>query len=62
MIPRDVKSPTAPIPFHKLLRIVAIVDRDDEQTKQLLDHIEALGPERARAMAAKLKMNLARAA
>ena len=29
MIPRDVKSPTAPIPFHKLLRIVAIVDRDD---------------------------------
>jgi arginine/lysine/ornithine decarboxylase len=41
MIPRDVKSPTAPIPFHKLLRIVAIVDRDDEQTKQLLEHIEA---------------------
>ena len=41
MIPRDVKSPTAPIPFHKLLRIVAIVDRDDEQTKQLLDHIKA---------------------
>ncbi len=41
MIPRDVKSPTAPIPFHKLLRIVAIVDRDDEQTKQLLNHIEA---------------------
>ena len=35
MIPRDVKSPTAPIPFHKLLRIVAIVDRDDEQTKPL---------------------------
>ena len=41
MIPRDVKSPTTPIPFHKLLRIVAIVDRDDEQTKQLLNHIEA---------------------
>ena len=33
MIPRDVKSPTAPIPFHKLLRVVAIVDRDDQQTK-----------------------------
>jgi len=28
MIPRDVKSPTAPIPFHKLLRVVAIVDRE----------------------------------
>jgi len=41
MIPRDVKSPTAPVPFHKLLRIVAIVDRDDEQTKELLDHIRA---------------------
>src|SRR6478752_4601492 len=39
MIPRDVKSPTAPIPFHKLLRVVAIVDRDDQQTKELLDHI-----------------------
>jgi ornithine decarboxylase len=41
MIPRDVKSPTAPIPFHKLLKVVAVVDRNDEQTKQLLDHIEA---------------------
>ena len=29
---------------------------------KLLDLIETLGPERARAMAAKLKMNLARAA
>ena len=26
MIPRDVKSPTVAIPFHKLLKIVAIVD------------------------------------
>lgn len=41
MIPRDVKSPTAPIPFHKLLKVVAIVDGNDEQTKQLLDHIAA---------------------
>ena len=41
MIPRDVKSPTAPIPFHKLLKVVAIVDRNDEQTKELLDHIAA---------------------
>jgi arginine/lysine/ornithine decarboxylase len=30
MIPCDVKSPTAPIPFHKLLKVVAIVDRHDE--------------------------------
>ncbi len=28
MIPRDVKAPTIPIPFHKLLKVVAIVDRD----------------------------------
>ena len=36
MIPRDVKSPTAPIPFHKLPKVVAIVDPDDEQTRGLL--------------------------
>jgi ornithine decarboxylase len=41
MIPRSVKSPTIPIPFHKLLKVVAIVDRADPQTKQLLDHIAA---------------------
>ena len=41
MIPRDVKSPTAPIPFHKLLKVVAIVDPNDEQTRGLLDHIKA---------------------
>ena len=29
MIPRSVKAPTIPIPFHKLLKIVAAVDRDD---------------------------------
>jgi ornithine decarboxylase len=39
MIPRDVKSPTIPIPFQKLLRVVAIVDSQDQQTKQLLDYI-----------------------
>ena len=37
MIPRD----TRPIPFHKLLKVVVIIDRNDEQTKELLDHIEA---------------------
>jgi ornithine decarboxylase len=41
MIPRDVKSPTAPIPFHNLLKVVALVDRNDDQTKQLLEHIAA---------------------
>ena len=41
MIPRDVKAPTIPIPFHKLLKVVAIVDEKDPQTKQLLDHIAA---------------------
>ena len=41
MIPRDVKSPTRAVPFHKLLKVVAIVDRDDEQTKELLDHVRA---------------------
>jgi len=34
-----VPVPTIPIPFHKLLRVVAIVDRDDPQTRQLLDHL-----------------------
>jgi ornithine decarboxylase len=41
MIPRDVKAPTIPIPFHELLKVVAIVDAEDPQTKQLLDQISA---------------------
>ena len=41
MIPRDVKSPTIPIPFHKLLKVIAIVDDKDPQNKELLDHIAA---------------------
>jgi ornithine decarboxylase len=36
-----VKSPTVPIAFHKLLKVVAIVDSLDAQTKELLDHIKA---------------------
>jgi ornithine decarboxylase len=43
MIPRSVKAPTIPIPFHKLLKVVAIVDRTNPQIKQLLDHIAAEG-------------------
>jgi ornithine decarboxylase len=41
MIPRSVKSPTIPIPFHKLLRVVAVVDATNRETKQLLDLIRA---------------------
>lgn len=41
MIPRDVKAPTVAIPFHHLLKIVAIVDEKDPQTRELLDHIAA---------------------
>jgi ornithine decarboxylase len=41
MIPRDVKSPTVSIPFHKLLRVVAIIDPNNPQTQQLPDHIRA---------------------
>ena len=43
MIPRSVKAPTIPIPFHKLLKVVAVVDRDNPQTQQLLDLIRAEG-------------------
>ncbi len=41
MIPRDVKAPTIPIPFHRLLKVVAIVDAKDPQTKELLDQLAA---------------------
>src|SRR3977135_1480996 len=41
MIPRDVKAPTIPIPFHKFLKVVAIVDEHVSQAKQLLEHIVA---------------------
>jgi arginine/lysine/ornithine decarboxylase len=34
-----LKSPTIPIPFHRLLKVVALVDREDGQSQQLLDHI-----------------------
>ncbi|WP_324764887.1 ornithine decarboxylase (plasmid) [Sinorhizobium meliloti] len=39
MIPRDVKAPTVAIPFHKLLKVVAIVDGANAQTRELLDQI-----------------------
>ena len=37
----SVKPPTIPIPLHKYLKVVAIVDAADPQTKQLLDQIAA---------------------
>lgn len=42
-IPRDVKAPTVPIPFHKLLKVVAIVDAGNPQANELIDHITAEG-------------------
>jgi ornithine decarboxylase len=41
MIEFAVRPPTVPIPFHKLLRVVALCDATDRQTKELLDHISA---------------------
>ena len=43
MTPRSVSAPSIPIPFHKLLRVVAVVDRGNAQTTQLLDLIAAEG-------------------
>jgi ornithine decarboxylase len=41
MIEFSVKPPTIPIPFHKLFKVVALVDGQDSQTRELLDHITA---------------------
>jgi ornithine decarboxylase len=41
MIPRDVKSPTVAIPFHRMLKVVAVVDRDNPQVQELLAQIAA---------------------
>ncbi|MBX9961794.1 MAG: ornithine decarboxylase [Burkholderiales bacterium] len=41
MIPHTVPPPTVPIPFHKLLKVVAAVDESDSQTRELLDQIRA---------------------
>jgi arginine/lysine/ornithine decarboxylase len=43
MIPRSVKVPTIPIPFNRLLKIVAIVDAENMQTQELLRCIAAEG-------------------
>ena len=41
MIEFSVKPPTIPIPFHKLFKVVALVDGQDPQTRELLDQIAA---------------------
>ena len=41
MMPRNAKAPTIPIPFHKLLSVVAIVDEKNPLTRQLLNEIAA---------------------
>jgi ornithine decarboxylase len=41
MMPHAVPAPTIPIAFHRLLKVVAIVDPADAQTKALLEQIRA---------------------
>src|SRR3954463_6436123 len=41
----SVKSPTLPIPFHRLLKIVALVDSEDPCTRELLAEISPAGYE-----------------
>ena len=41
MMEYSVKPPTIPIPFHKLLKVVALVDPNNAQTRALLDRLEA---------------------
>ena len=35
-----IAPPAIPIPFHKLLKIVARVDRQDPQTREMLDQMQ----------------------
>jgi ornithine decarboxylase len=43
MVEFVVKPPTIPIPFHRLLKIVALVDSGDQQTRELLAYLEGEG-------------------
>jgi hypothetical protein len=38
-----LKAPTVPIPVHKLLKVVAIVDPANAETRQLFDQIAGAG-------------------
>ena len=41
MIEYAAKTPNIPIPFHKLLKVVALVDGENPQVRALLDRIKA---------------------
>jgi hypothetical protein len=41
MIEHAVSTPTIPIPFHQLLKVVALVNGDDPQVRPLLDRLAA---------------------
>jgi len=41
MIPRSVKSPVIPIPFHRLMKVVVIADPVSPETQSLIDQIRA---------------------
>lgn len=41
MIEYSAKVPTIPLPFHKLLKVVALVDQNNREIGQLLDFIKA---------------------
>jgi len=41
MIEHAVSTPTIPIPFHRMLKVVALVDGEDPQVRPLLDRLAA---------------------
>ena len=41
MMKFEVKTPRIPIPFHRLLKIVAIVDGEDSEIRPLLERLKA---------------------
>jgi ornithine decarboxylase len=41
MMEYSAKPPTIPIPFHKLLKVVALVDADNPETSALIERLEA---------------------
>lgn len=43
MIEYSAKVPTIPIPFHRLLKVVALVDEEDREVRQLIDFVKAEG-------------------
>ena len=41
MIEQAVSTPTIPIPIHRMLKVVALVDGGDAQVRPLLDRLAA---------------------